>query len=143
LALLFVADFRKSVGAALAATFGGLRKVFFDAPAAFLRLRAVRTVMDSPPVAVFQRYLFTPLLFTALALLTFSLLEVEPGHALTAGGAVFLATFLVFNSRLGRAIEENFADWLIRNWAYLRTGLLPGLFAAVMDFFRMLVEFVE
>jgi hypothetical protein len=142
-ALLFIPPFRRGVGAVLGGFFRGVRGVCYDAPAAFLRVRMVQQVMGSPPVRVFQRYLFAPLFYTALALLTFTVLGWEAGPALAGAGAVFLIAFLVLNSGLGRTLEETFTDWLIRNWAYLRTGLFPGLFAAVMEFFRRLVEIVE
>jgi hypothetical protein len=55
----------------------------------------------------------------------------------------FLTTFLIVNTRAGRDLQETLSDWLIRSWEYFRTGVLPGLFHAVMNFFKTILELVE
>jgi hypothetical protein len=44
---------------------------------------------------------------------------------------------------LGRNLQEVLTDWMIRNWDHVRTGILPGLFGFIIDFFRWLIEMVE
>jgi hypothetical protein len=142
-ALMFVPDFRNNVGAALMGVWRGIRGAFWDIPAAILRLPVLRKIVDSPPVLIFRRFLLTPLVSTGLTVLLFYLLGYEVIATLAGSGAVFLATFLAFNSRLGRTLEETITDWFIHNWNQFRTGVLPGIFRAVMDFFRAVLEFAE
>ncbi len=143
LGLFYVPPFRNLVGAGFRLAFRGLRAVFFDLPAAFLRLGLMRALLTSRPVAFFFGYLFAPLVCAALAAGPLVLAGCPP--AATAGGsaAVFLLALLLFNSRAGRNLEEALGDWLIRSWNHIRTGVLLGLFYLIIDVFKRLMEFIE
>jgi hypothetical protein len=143
LGLIHVPRFRRATGKALGWIGWGLRGLFLDLPAAFLRLPPVRGVLQSRPVELFFRHLFAPLVCAGLAAGICFLTDSSLDSSLGWSGSVFLATLLLFNSRAGRNLEEAFGDWLIRNWYFLRTDLFPGLFRAVMDLFKHLVELVE
>jgi hypothetical protein len=141
--LIHVPPFRRAVATAFRWLFRGFRAVLFDAPRALLRLPWMRKVLQSPPVALFTTYLLTPLVLTALASVIFPLSGSEPSTALGGGVAIFLAAVLLCNTRFGRDAQEAVTDLLIRNWEYLRSDLIPGLFRAVVDFFKMILELVE
>jgi hypothetical protein len=94
-------------------------------------------------VALFTTYLLTPLVLTALASVVFPLTGSDWNTAVGGAVAIFLAAVLLCNTRFGRDTQEAVGDLLIRNWDYLRADLLPGLFRAVVDFFKMILELVE
>jgi hypothetical protein len=143
LGLLYVPPFRRGVGRAFSLIFRGVRAVLVDAPALLLRLPPVRGVLASRPVQFFCEHLFVPAVLGGLT--TGCLLAARCPPERTAAGAagVFLAAALLFNSRLGRNLEEVFTDWLIRSWYHLRTDVLPGAFRWIMDLFKGLLEAVE
>jgi hypothetical protein len=168
LGLLHVAPFRRGVGKALGLVFRGLRGLFFDLPAAVLRLPVVRKVLDGRPFLFLYRYGFKPLLVTALIWLACWSLSLVPqadelgedppvvleflaglGEAarrvmtLAGTGVVFVVVLLLLNSRPGREAEEVVTDWGVRGWHRFSGEILPGLFRLIMGLFKRVLEDVE
>jgi hypothetical protein len=143
LGLFHVRPFRQRIGQTLGLVFKGFRGLFVDLPAAVVQLPAVQRLLNSPPVAFFDRYLLTPLVVAGLAALVFLIAGSGGGTLWTASGVTFLVAVVLFNSRLGRNAEEALTDWAIRNWEHVRTGILPGLLRFIIDFFHWLIEMVE
>jgi hypothetical protein len=143
LGLFYVPTFRRRVGQAFRLAFLGMRGLFYDVPAAVVHWPPVQRFLKSPPIWFFDHFLLTPLVFAGLTVIGLLLAGSGAATTLAGGVAVFLAAAVLFNSRLGRNIEEALTDWLIRNWDHFRGSILPGLFGLVMDFFKWLIEVVE
>jgi hypothetical protein len=143
LGLLYLPGFRKAVGRVFFWIFRVLKGLCYDLPALVIRQPAIQAVVQSPPVRYFGEYLLTPLVITSLAVCVFLLISNNEKITLAGSATTFLLVFLLCNSRLGRNLEEAFTDWLMRNWNRFRSDVLPGLFRAVMDFFKGMIEVVE
>jgi hypothetical protein len=143
LGLLYVPGFRRQVGRAFSLVYRGLRFLLVEVPASVIRLPVVQGFLRSRPMQYFRRHLLAPLIVAGVAAALF--LAARCSAKVTAGGstATFLAAVLLFNSRLGRTLEEILIDWLIRSWYHLRTDVLPGMFRWIMDLFKGMIETVE
>ncbi len=142
LLLLHVAACRRIVGRALGLAWLAIRATLFDWPRAFLRLLAVRNILDSLLFLIFLRYVLKPLPLAALTWAALWRFGVDPGHAAVGGMVTLLAFSALLNARLGRDLEEIATDWLVQRWENLR-GLIPGLFRLVVEFFKGILEAVD
>lgn len=121
----------------------GLRAVSYDAPAGFLRLKAVRAVVQSRPYLLFWAFVAKPALFVLPLTALLVYLGVEWEWVAGWSAAALVVVSVVVNTRLGLVTQEAATDWGVR-WAQLfREDVLPGLFRAVAYFFRWLVERVD
>jgi hypothetical protein len=134
--LIHVVLFRRAVVFVLRWIWRGIRLVLFDGPLALWRLPLVRRLVDSR----FNRWLVRPAIPTAIV----ALWILDHGRLRwPVAGAVFVATALLFNSRLGRMVEERTADWVILSSQQLTTRFLPGLVRYVLDLFARLADLVD
>jgi hypothetical protein len=142
LLLLHWAAFRQGVVRSLHALWQATRTVLVDLPVAVLRIPAVRWFLQSRPWILVVRFVLKPLALAVLAWFTLRACDVTAEMATAGGGAVFLAFFLLLNSRLGRDLEEAFLDKTMRNWEYVR-GLAPGLFRLFSNVFKTILEAID
>ena len=143
LALLHVQRFRDRVAKDLGALGSALHWFCFGLPAAMRRLALIRLFVESRPFRLFTRYLLRPLAVAALAAGSARLAGAEQQITLLTGAATFLIALVLFNTRLGRDVEETLTDVLVRVWKRVRVDILPGLFRLVMGAFKRLVDDVE
>ena len=117
----------------------GLRAVFLDLPRWLAGLPVVRAVVNSRLVRATFRYIAKPLAITAIA---WVLLPSHTALPVRAGvvAAVFLATDLLLNSRLGRRLEDAALEGLRVFWSRLAAAFLADLFHWVMHLFRQMLE---
>jgi hypothetical protein len=142
-ALFHVAAVQKQVVRALSMVFGILRGVFFDLPAALLRLPFVRRILESKPFALVRDFLLKPLALTACLSVFFPLYGIKKEPALVTASIFFLVASLFLSSRWGRTVEESITDALVRTWLRFRIEIFPALFAFTMELFKELVEAIE
>jgi hypothetical protein len=118
------------------------RRVLVDVPAWVLDLPLVRFVVGSRPFQVFRRYLFKPLVVTALAGM---LIAVNSDGEVTLGSSllIFFVAFVLLNSRFGRNVDEMVTDWVASTWYRIRMHVFAALFRFVMDLFNRLLEAIE
>jgi hypothetical protein len=117
----------------------GLRAVFLDLPRWLAGLPVVRAVVNSRLVRATFRYIAKPLAVTAIA---WVLLPSHTALPVRAGvvAAVFLATDLLLNSRLGRRLEHAALEGMRVFWSRLAAAFLADLFHWVMHLFRQMLE---
>lgn len=142
LLLLHVPAFRRLLACVLRAVWRAGRAVLIDLPTAILRLPPLRWFTHTRLFLFFVRYVLKPLVPAVVLNMTLRSSGAGASEALAAGAATFLAISLLLNSRLGRDLEEAATDWGVRQWDYFR-GLLPGLFHALMDTFKGILEAVD
>ncbi|MEX2560599.1 MAG: hypothetical protein WD403_11830, partial [Pirellulales bacterium] len=140
LGLIHVKGFRRVCSLAMRKLFRIARAITVDVPSWILRQPMVRQVIDSPPFRILVRYVFKPLVFTALALLAFPALQKDIASAVRSGLLVFLVVNLLINSRLGRNAEEVVTDWAVRSWDHFRIRILAALVHIIIDFFNRVVD---
>jgi hypothetical protein len=130
------------VGMALAA-------VFIRGPRYLLSLPSVERALEGRPARVVLRYALIPGVTATLALLLFLLVcyleRANPGGEWTLGLTlgVFVLTSVALATRLGDTVEDLFVEHVAPTWKMLSHKLLPGLFRAIVDFFRWLMEGLE
>jgi hypothetical protein len=134
--VIHIAVFRGAVLFVLRWFWRGVRLVLFDAPLALWRLPLVRRIVDSR----FNRWIVRPAIPAAIV----ALWIVDHGRLRwPIAAAVFVASALLFNSRLGRTVEERTADWVIQSSQQFTTRFLPGLVRYVLDLFARLADLVD
>lgn len=114
-----------------------------DWPRALWRMPLVADFLRSLPFKLFRRYFVSPILltFTLWLLLPFEGTWSRDNRWLAAG--LFVATFALLNSRLGRDTEEVTWEWMGRTWQRIRAHLILGLFNLIVDLFRQFMDGVE
>lgn len=120
-----------------------LYDVVLRLPARLVKYAGVKAFLRSTPFVLFRRYLFMPMLFTAIAWYPLSAVDVVASHRLISVFTVFMLFNLLLNSRAGRLVEEVSADWFARTWHTIRTRVLVALYEVVMDLFKQMLEWVE
>jgi hypothetical protein len=112
-------------------------------PARLLAIPFFRWLFASRAATIFWRFFLKPLIATLPVWLLGPPLGIDHRAIdLSAAGVFMLATAL-FNSRLGRDVEEIVADEAVRAWRQLWLDIVPGLFRLVLQTFDRILETVE
>ena len=143
LCLFRFARFRRGVFAALGLLWRVVRGVFYDLPAGVMRLPPVRAIFQSRAYLAVYQYVLKPLFWSVCVALTASVTGAGPPVVFGGGAAAFLAAELLLHSRMGMRVEEAFGDAVLRGWRLFSRDLIPGLFRAVLAFFRRLLDGAE
>jgi hypothetical protein len=143
LLMFHVPVFRRSVFACLGYLWWCIRGVLWDIPMSFWRSPTVRVVRQSRAVRFLIRHFWTP---TFLSLLLFSVLFVigfHPVFLVQKGWPVWAVLTLAYNTRWGWLIQDRLAQAIWDWWRVVRTNLIPGIIATIVDWFRMLGNWIE
>jgi hypothetical protein len=143
LALLHIPSFRRTVGQALWLLYRGARALLLDFPRFILGLPLVQKILASRLLQLFTRFVMRPLAMSILTWVALWYCGVEAEAAFLVSGGVFLVAFILWNTRLGRELEEAVIDWLIDLWQRVQFNLIPGLFRLVMGFFKWVLETLD
>jgi hypothetical protein len=143
LALFHIGPFRRALLWACVKTWHGLRWLFHDLPAWFVRLPWVVRILQSEPWLFFYQFFFKPLPWAVLCALLLYDLGGNLYASLAAGVGILAAGSLLLNSRWGALLEEAAADSLMRTWQLIHADLLPGLVRWVIYLYRRLQEEIE
>lgn len=143
MALIHVVSFRKLFFRLMSETLKFIRKVVIDLPSAVLNLPMVQKVWRHRRFVKFRRVFLTP------ALIGFATTRIMPW--LISGNAlgwwwmvtITLLSSAALNSRLGRDAQELTAEWVGNAWYKLRARVVMAVIDWVIDFFRMLLNFLE
>jgi hypothetical protein len=117
--------------------------VLFEIPRTVLRWKWVDRLLKSVPMMVLRRFVLAP----AIATIVFWLLL--PGLGIYGmlnrwwGLAIFVVSFFVLNSRVGRDTEELARELFARTWYRIRVHLVMGLFTLIVDVFRAFMDGLE
>jgi hypothetical protein len=151
--LLNFPSFRRLVGSVLRWIWRGLRGLAWDLPRAFLELPAIKAFRESWAGQLLWRFLIRPALFALLvfvvvrlSLVPWVLLNAITGPrsiSLAFAAGAYVIAVLALNTRTGQFVEEVLTDRLAESWYWLHHDVLPGLFRAVLAFFKRLVEEIE
>jgi hypothetical protein len=142
--VMHVPAIRTAVIELLMASGATLQLVFVTLPRRLLRLPAVERLLKSRPVRLFRRYVWSPLVITAIGWLVLP----HGGGWLSRGNPwlpawLFATAAVVLNSPAGRAVQERALEGLGRAVQQIHARLIVGLVAWIVDFFRRAVDFVE
>ena len=142
-ALIHIPVFRRWVIWCLRTTWTVLKIVLFDLPRTILRWRWVDRLMKSFPMMLVRRFVIAPLIATLLFWLILPALGIYGSLNRWWGIAIFIVTFAVLNSRVGRDTEELTREFFARTWYRIRVHLVMGLYTWIVDVFRTLMDGLE
>ena len=142
-ALIHFPIFRQWVIRLLKTTWNFLKIVLIVIPRAILRWRWVDRLLKSFPMMLFRRFLLAPLLATAVFWKILPFLGVYGKLNSWWGIAIFVASYLMLNSRVGRDTEELAREFFSRTWYRIRVHLVMGLLTLIIDVFRAFMDGLE
>ncbi|HEY0985324.1 hypothetical protein [Schlesneria sp.] len=141
--LIHFPRFRQWVIWFLVKSWAVLKVLLVEVPRAVLRWPWVDWLMKSFPMMLFRRFALAPLIAT------FFFWQVLPHLGFYSllnrwwGLAIFIASFVVLNSRVGRDTEELAREFFGRTWYRIRVHLVMGMFTLIVDVFRALTDWIE
>jgi hypothetical protein len=143
LLLFHVTAFRGSVFYGVGKLGRGLQTVLITAPVRLVQLPALQAILHNHFWVLFRRLVFWPVLMAVACGAIAWLYELDLLAMISAATSGLALGLLLLNTRLGRDVEENVTDWLLRFWVGFTVDFLPGVLRAIMDFFRLCLEAVE
>ncbi|WP_145199229.1 hypothetical protein [Planctomycetes bacterium Poly30] len=144
LLLIHVDGFRRFMWGLIKSTYLGGKQLLFDLPLRFVKLPAIRSILRSRLAVGIRKFILWPLVPTALICgLLPKLTEFMPEQTPVNWGIVLVAMSVIFNSRVGRDVEEIGQQWLYTVWRRIRINLFVALFDAIMDGFKRMLELFE
>lgn len=142
-ALMHFPGFRRRVVGFLKSSWTILRFIAFDIPRAVFRWKPIEWLLKSFPMMLFRRFMLGPVIATAVFWLLLPFLGFYDELNRWWGLAIFLTSFLILNSRLGRDTEELAREFFARTWYRIRVHLMLGLFTLIVDVFKALMDGLE
>ena len=120
-----------------------LRVALIVLPRRIATLPLVAWFMKSFPFMLLRRFVLAPVVVTAVFWLLLPAMGYYGPLNQWFGLAIFLASVLILNSRVGRDTEELTREFLGRSWYRIRVHLLLGIFTLIMDAFHWLMDWLE
>ncbi len=108
------------------------------------RSRTLRGFRQSRPVRFLVNHFWSPFLITLLVFAFLLLVGFSPLFLLQPWFVVFWGVLtLAYNTPWGWVIQDRIAEVVSDWWRMVRVNLLPGLIATIIDWFKMLANWVE
>ena len=142
-ALIHFPGFRKRVVWLLMKSWTLLRILLVDVPRKILRWPMIDRFLRSFPMMLLRRFLIAPFVSTVVLWYLLPRVGLYPEMNRWWGLAIFLLSFLILNSRIGRDTEELTREFFGRTWYRIRVHLLMGLFTLIIDVFNTLMDGLE
>jgi hypothetical protein len=142
-ALLHWPAFRERVLDGVFALGNGLRWLFFDLPAAIIRLPLLQSLFASPVFQWCKQWVLKPVAWSAPLTALLSMFTHGATSVSAIGFALYVVAAITLNTRLGRAVEETCSDWLFRTWKQIEGDIIPGLFWLIIAIFKQLLNLSE
>ncbi|HVL12066.1 MAG TPA: hypothetical protein VM529_05850, partial [Gemmata sp.] len=143
LLVIHVPPFRRAVFAVLSRLWLAVRTVLWDAPLAVWRSEAMRAVRRSAAVRFLFRHFWSPLLISLLVFGALLLLGSTTTFLSRWGWLIWAALTLAYNTPWGWVLQDRVAEAVSDWWRVVRVNLIPGLIQTIIDWFRMLANWVE
>ena len=141
--LIHAPQFRQWVVWLLKRSWKLLHVALIDLPRRIASLPVVSWLLKSFPFMLFRRFVVAPLLATTVLWLVLPAFGAYEFLNRWWGLAIFAASVVILNSRVGRDTEELTREFLSRSWYRIRVHLLLGLFTLIVDAFRWLMDSLE
>lgn len=143
LPLLHVPPFRRAVAGGLRVLWSGVRLVLWDFPRGLWQSPQVKAVRQSRLARFADKYLGAAGLVTFAVVVGMAALGATPWRVFKWGGIVFAGAVIAANTRWGWMVQERLGETVSDWWRVVRVNLIPGLIAAILDFFRRVANWVE
>jgi hypothetical protein len=143
LLVFHVGSFRRLVFYCLGQMGRGLQTVFIHGPFWVMRQPFLQALLHNRFWVLLRRLIFWPCALGGLGLFIGWVKDLDTQIT------VAMATLLggiglgLFNTRMGRVLEEDLTDGLVRLWLWCSVDIVPGLLRLIMDVSRWCLEGVE
>ncbi|MFO1004241.1 MAG: hypothetical protein U0936_28310, partial [Planctomycetaceae bacterium] len=143
MALIHVKPFRIWFFAQVMRALKLLRNVMIDLPQKILHLPVVQKMWRNRTFVRVRRVALTPFLISIVGCRFLPWLIHGVPLSWWWVSAITVLSSLALNSRLGRDAQELTAEWVGNAWYKLRARVVMAVIDWVIDFFRMLLNFLE
>lgn len=143
MALIHVKPFRIWFFAQVLRALKLLRSVLIDLPQKILHLPVVQKLWRNRTFVRIRRVALTPILISVVGCRFIPWLVNGVALSWWWVSAIAVLSSLALNSRLGRDAQELTAEWVGNAWYKLRARVVMAVIDWVIDFFRMLLNFLE
>jgi hypothetical protein len=143
LLMIHVSPFRQVVFKILGYVWWVVRGILWDIPIGVWRSSTVRGFRQSYSVRFLVRHFWSPSLITILLFGAMFLVGVSPWFLLKWGWAIWACLTLAYNTPWGWVIQDRIAEAISDWWRIVRTNLIPGLLGTIIDWFRLLGNWIE
>ena len=117
--------------------------IVIDLPSEMMRQPIVQHIVNNRAARVLTRFLIKPAFFGGVVWYTGHSAGLDPGVSLRTALVIFFALNLLYNTRLGRAVDEHTSERLMRLWRWLGVDLAWGLLRLIADAFRAALHAFE
>ncbi len=135
--------FRRFAGRSFTILFRVLRAATIEPIRWFVHWPLLQRILHSRAFSLVFRLAVKPLFWTGVAWWLLPVHETNWSTIAGTGVPMFLTFNLLLNSRVGRNIEEMAADEIVQGWRRFGLRFFTGLFWAIVDLFKYLMETVE
>ncbi|AWM37945.1 hypothetical protein [Gemmata obscuriglobus] len=143
LLVIHVPPVRRAVVALVVLLWRVIRGALWDVPGAVWRSRELKALRLSSTTRFVRRHFFAPLLIALLVVGVLFIVGVPVRFLWWWGAALFATLTAAHNTPYGWLVQERVAETLADWWRQVRVNLLPGLIETLIDWFRMLANWVE
>jgi len=143
LLMFHVSPFRRAVFALLALVWWVVCGLVWDIPKGVWRSRTMRGFRQSLAVRFLARRFWSPLLITLLLFAAMLLVGIRLWFLLKWGVWIWAVLTLAYNTPWGWVVQDRVAEAVSDWWRLVRVNLIPGLIATIIDWFKMLANWVE
>jgi hypothetical protein len=143
LLMIHAPPFRRAVLVLLGYVWWAVRGLLWDAPAAVWRSRAVKEFRRSRAMRFLFRHFWSPLLVTVVVFGVLLLLGLTTTFLWRWGWLIWAVLTVAYNTPWGWVVQDRVAEAISDWWRVVRVNLLPGLLQTIIDWFRMLANWVE
>ncbi|MDY3553711.1 hypothetical protein R5W24_002824 [Gemmata sp. JC717] len=143
LLVLHVPPVRRAAFMVAALLWRVIRGAVWDFPSAIWRSPGLKALRLSGTIRFARRHFFAPLLTALLAVGVLFLIGAPVRFLWWWGLTLFAVLTVAHNTPYGWLVQERVAETLSDWWRQVRVNLLPGLIETLIDWFRMLGNWVE
>ncbi len=143
LGIINFVQLRRAFLASLRVTGRVLHVMLLEWPARLLDHPHFRRLIESATAKAAWRFLIKPGLITAPVCAIVGIPGYSPTTVYAVGLSTFLAACCLFNTAVGRTLEEIALERISHAWHGMIFGVIPGLFRIIIFTFAILMEWVE
>ncbi|MEX2215209.1 MAG: hypothetical protein WD768_13840 [Phycisphaeraceae bacterium] len=124
-------------------SFRRFKGIVIEWPGELLNLPWVKRIFSNRPLRLIYRYLLKPAFFGVLIWILFHEWGVDKWFSLGSAIIFFLVMNGLYNTRIGRSLEEQGGDLILRGLRRFGWRMLVGLAQLIIDFFKRVADAFE
>jgi hypothetical protein len=143
LLVFHVGAFRNNLFYGIGQVGRGLQTVFIHGPLWIMHRPLLQAFLRNRVWVRFRRCVLWPCALGGVGYLFGWFNDLDPQSTFSYAALLFLSGIVLLNTRLGRDVEEELTDMLVRLWLWCSVDFVPGLFRLIMDVSRWFLEGVD